>query len=332
MITLEGDELVFRFPELHPDARFSVSFQRTLRIPDDGHDYFLPPGLGCFPLRHVDDYGARLPASCIERGGVLLPMYQAEALWLNFSCLGWPGYPMALKVATGKVNAVTGGAWASNLGASPQDYLVLPDQPWLDGYCVENGVIRQFVAAPMGKNITVEEQVTGAATWGGIQLVAYPMKAEKYDELRKQWDEEQKHTARFSEHMLCCESATLGLAAGGRMRQHIYADPYDFSVWDQQHGARCFVTILDSRTWTAVTGEAMPTKPITAKEYTSAGLPWFDYYSDAAPLDGSSVLNGVQSIAGSWKQEQPEADSFDAPIPAQKIVALGRKQIREMRD
>jgi hypothetical protein len=210
---------------------------------------------------------------------------------------------------------------------------VLPDQPWLDGYCVEKGVIRQFVAAPMGKNITVEEQITGEAAWGGIQLLAYPMKAERYEELRKEWEEEQKRAnARLSEELFCCEIAPLGLAAGGRMRQHIYADSYDFSVWDQHHGARCYVTILDSRTWTAVTGEGMPTKPISAKEYTAAGLPWFDYYSDATAIDGSDALKGVKSISGAWKQQQPEADSFDAPIPAQKIVALGRKQIREMRD
>ena len=35
---------------------FSLVFQRTLRIPDDGRDYPLPPGLGRFPLRHIDDY------------------------------------------------------------------------------------------------------------------------------------------------------------------------------------------------------------------------------------------------------------------------------------
>jgi len=44
MITLENDTLVFRFPELHDDARCRVDFQRTLRLPDDGNDYPLPPG------------------------------------------------------------------------------------------------------------------------------------------------------------------------------------------------------------------------------------------------------------------------------------------------
>ena len=61
MITLEHDCLVFRFPEVHKDARCAIEFQRTLRIPDDGLEYPLPPGMGGFPLRHLDDYARRVP-------------------------------------------------------------------------------------------------------------------------------------------------------------------------------------------------------------------------------------------------------------------------------
>ena len=72
MIQLRRDELIFRFPEVHPEAVLSVNFQRTLRIPDDGRDYPLPPGLGSFPLRYVDDFAARLPEPWKKRGGVML--------------------------------------------------------------------------------------------------------------------------------------------------------------------------------------------------------------------------------------------------------------------
>ena len=139
-------------------ARCSISFQRTLRIPDDGRDYPLPPGLGCFPLRHLDDYAERLSDEWVRRGGVIMPMSQADAMWLNFD--GYHAYPFALKIATGKVCAITGEHWINHLNTDPQDYLVLPEQPWLDGYCVEKGVIRQFVAMPLGKGYTVEEQLT----------------------------------------------------------------------------------------------------------------------------------------------------------------------------
>ena len=69
MITLEGDHLVFRFPEVHEDAGCSMRFQRTLRIPDDEKDYPLPPGLGEFPLRHLDDYARRLPGEYLVQRG-----------------------------------------------------------------------------------------------------------------------------------------------------------------------------------------------------------------------------------------------------------------------
>jgi hypothetical protein len=49
MIELKNNHLVFSFPEVHPQAKLVVEFQRTLRIPDDGEDYSLPPGLGNFP-------------------------------------------------------------------------------------------------------------------------------------------------------------------------------------------------------------------------------------------------------------------------------------------
>jgi hypothetical protein len=116
---------------------FTVDFQRTLRIPDDGHDYPLPPGLGRFPIFRVADYAKRVPAKWRERGGVFIPMYQREALWLNFGGAHWR--PNAVKVAIGKVNALSAKPWSEKLTAKRQDYMVVPDQPWLDGINAGDG-------------------------------------------------------------------------------------------------------------------------------------------------------------------------------------------------
>ena len=54
-------------------------------------------------------------------------MWQAEAMWLNFSNQrpGWDlDFPVAIKVAAGKINAVTGEAWRTGLHRDPQDYMV----------------------------------------------------------------------------------------------------------------------------------------------------------------------------------------------------------------
>ena len=228
MITLESDQMTFRFPEVHPEAQCSIEFQRTLRIPDDDRDYPLPPGLGGFPLRHLDDFADRLPRETVLRGGVVMPMHQAEALWVNFDA-GWDSsYPCAVKVAAGKVCAVSGEPWSDRLAADPQNYLVVPDQPWLDGYCVEKGIIRQFVAMPLGEGYTAEEQLTGAAKHGGLQISVCPMKREIYEKLFGDRFRAEEEAAR-----LCYGPALeqeMGLAPGGRMRQEIYDDDYGLEV------------------------------------------------------------------------------------------------------
>ena len=189
MLSIENNSLRFNFTDLHPNATCTVEFQRTLRIPDDGNKHPLPPGLGGYPLHHIDDYADRIPDQWHRRGGVMMPMYQSEALWLNFNS---SGYPFACKVAAGKINAVTGEIWQDHLNTDPQDYMVVPDQPWLDGFCVDKGSIRQFVAMPLGEGYSAEEQITGAAEYGGIQIVVYPLKADRFEKFRKkrQRDEE----------------------------------------------------------------------------------------------------------------------------------------------
>ena len=104
MITLENGQLDFRFPEVHEHAELHIDLQRTLRIPDDNRSHYLPPGLGSFPLAHVDDHKDDVPRQWYERGGVFFPMYQAEAMWIHFHSRMM--YPFAVKVAAGKIDAI----------------------------------------------------------------------------------------------------------------------------------------------------------------------------------------------------------------------------------
>ena len=326
MITLERENLVFRFPEVHEEATCSIGFQRTLRIPDDGKTYPLPPGLGNFPLRHLDDYARRLPQNWLTRGGVILPMHQAEAMWINFGG-GWggDGYPFAVKIATGKICAVTGAPWVDRLNRDPQDYVVLPEQPWLDGFCVEKGVIRQFVAMPLGDGYTAEEQITGAAEHGGVQIVAYPMKRERFEKLLAD---------RIVEARMMMEvCGDMGLAPGGRMRQEIYDDPYGLDAWDQRHSSRCFVSITNSATWISITGERPPTEPPTSAAYTKAGLPWFDYYGgDNEAVAGAEKLAGLASVAekGNKNGSAPLPENESADV--ERIIGLRKRGSARVRE
>ncbi len=335
-----NDGLVFRFPEVHPQARLSISFRRTLRIPDDDSDYPLPPGLGDFPLVHVDDFAARLTAGQLERGGVLMPMYQSEAMWVSFdghSVSRRRDYPFLVKIAAGKINAVTGEDWSDGAHRDPQDYVVVPEQPWLDGYCVEKGIIRQFVAAPLGAGYSAEEQLTGEATWGGLQIMACPMKREAFERHYPQAPDDSYGLAAPRECAYAVpapmETGAMGLAAGGRMRQEIEEDPYDLSDWDLRNTSRCFVHLTNSLVWRKITGSEPPTTPPTAAEYERAGLPWFDYYGDGPALDGGERLKKLKSLA------QLGTEDGGAPLPENESVrpsnivnlrqGLSRTQVRE---
>ncbi len=323
MIELRQDQLVFRFPEVHEDARCRIAFQRTLRIPDDNRSYFLPPGLGRFPLNHVDDYADRTPAAWNTHGGVFLPMYQSEAMWLDFT----GRYPMAVKVAAGKINALTGAHWQHELSRQPQDYLVVPDQPWLDGFCVMKGLIRQFVAMPLGAGYSAEEQLTGEAQHGGLQIVVYPMKASRY---RKR--EEEKAFAGIHALRIYALSAEpeMGLAPGGLMRQEIYEDEYGFDAWDTSVRSRCFVHILNSVQFFEVSGVEPPREPPTAKEYTAAGLPWFDYYGgDLQALDGARTLAGLDSVAAKKLKKGEGILADNDPVQPKFVKKLKGSRVRE---
>ena len=291
MATIAGDQLTFTFPEVHRFAVCGIEFQRTLRIPDDDRTYSLPPGLGRFPLRHLEDFADRIPQETVRRGGVVMPIHQAEALWIKFSNRFGSPYPCAIKVATGKVCAISGEPWQEGLTRDPQNYVVVPGQRWLDGYCVGKGTIRQFVAMPLGGGYTAEEQLTGQGVHGGLQIAVYPMKREVYEELR------------LPEPCFVLREEgpawrEMGLAPGGCMSQEIYRDEFELDSWDQEQGNRCFVTMANSKQWMAITGERPPTRPPTAREYAEAGLPWFLHYDrDREALAGAERLARLRSLA-----------------------------------
>jgi len=314
MIELHQNSLRVSFPEVHADAVLTIDFQRTLRIPDDGTTYPLPPGFGRFPLRHVDDFADRVPARWREHGGVMMPMYQAEALWIRFKSVS--DYPFLVKIATGKINAVTGDRWRDEPTWKPQDYVVTPTQPWLDGYCVEDDEIRQFVAMPLGEGYSAEEQLTRHAEHGGLQILVHPLKRERWEANLESQDRYMLRVQSFSSPacMMSVDDPDMSLAPGGRMKQKIHEDQYGRDAWDLRHRSRCFVHIANSQAWRAITGDRPPTSPPTARTYSEAGLPWFDFYDDRTPsAPGSKTLRKLKSPAemgtGQGKQPLPENES-----------------------
>ncbi len=320
MVELTGNELVFRFPHVHEDAVCKIKFMRTLRIPDDNKAYPLPAGLGVFPIGHVEDHAQKLPSDWTEKGGVLLPMYQAEAMWIRFTSNTY--YPFAVKIAAGKINAVTGEAWSEVLESKPQDYVVLPEQLWLDGFCVKKGLIRQFVAMPLGDGYTAEEQLSQSTENGGLQIIVYPMKRELYLESLQ----ETFGTLNFDIPAYCGNPSTtnsMGLAAGGLMRQEISEDNNGIKSWDMEESKRCFVHILNSTQWAAATGLPNLQKPLTITDYEKQGLPWFEYYGESSEaLEGAPLLAGLDSVAAKALKLGHEPLKDNESIKPKRIISL----------
>jgi len=289
-VRLEGDRIRI-------GDRLSITFQRTLRIPDDDQTYPLPPGLGRFPIRRAADFASKLPEDW--RDDFLIPMYQREALWIAFEGADWK--PNAVKVGIGRIDALTGEPWSETL-AKPQNYLVAPDQPWIDGINAGDGFIRQFVAMPLGEGYTVEGQISGEERAGGIQIIAFEPKPGRFPDKAPPRGAPSAGMA-LGAPMAAAMPQAMGVAAGGRMRQKIYPDKYGIDTWDPDRRASLNVRIVNTRDWLALTGEPAPPTPVDTAAYNAAGLPWFELYDESeGDIAASEKLARVKSVGGAQEK------------------------------
>ena len=373
MIELQSDELIFAFPELLEQLRArirawvderlesattdeknllpssreeihrafaiclprisaAVSFQRTLRLPDTGQDYPMPLGLGRFSLYPVDDFRG-VPAAWQQRGGVMLPLYPTEALWLGF----YSDYPMALRIGAGGHCAVSGAPWTSGLSAAPQNYLVLGTQPWLDGFHAGPEIVRQFVAKPLGQGLLGVHALSPEERWGGLQLQAVPIRAEEF------WRQSLKATVSYRWNELMTPIRHRGtpplpdggappewtVKVGGKIRLKIMEDPYGLPAWDPTLSSRCFAHLCLATDWQRLTGIRPPQKPPTAADFTAAGLPWTDSTLGVLRPPGSTAQPFANAqILESLRQEE----SGYAEVAPRNIVRLNpdlRQVVRE---
>jgi tetratricopeptide (TPR) repeat protein len=318
---------------------FSLTFRRTLRVPEDGKDYPLPPGFkDPFPIFRVQDYAEKVPRHWLEEGGFFIPMHQRKAMFLEFSGFKW--HPAAAKIAVGNINAVTGEEFSNAIRPHKQDYLVIPDQKWLDGINSLSGRVRQFIAMPLGKGYTVEEQVTDEARFGGIQIGVYSAREGLFP------DEDPQAVERRLKELAAREKVRerlkgvqfqpsvgprgpeedfeMGLAAGGSIRQQIFEDQYGYQTWDEESLVRLTIRIVDTVTFKRITGREAPPTPVSAEHYTKAGLPWFHYVEHAPALTPSGILARIRGV------RQIDRLKGTKPAPAGVAIPIRAEQVREI--
>ncbi|KAK6337489.1 hypothetical protein TWF730_002888 [Orbilia blumenaviensis] len=160
----------------HDSSKVDIRFSQSLRLPGDEQIYRPPRSFGTFPLLSVSDFESKLPPRMVEKGGFFFPMLQREGLKITFEPsvrMAGPDEAFAIRLYVGSVNAVSG-ALASDPVKRGQDYIVAPKQSELDGVRTKEDHVKQFVAMPLSWGYSLEKQVTGSETIGGIQLEIAP--------------------------------------------------------------------------------------------------------------------------------------------------------------
>ena len=79
-----------------------------------------------------------------------------------------------------------------------------------------------------------------------------------------------------------------------------------------------------------MTGVEPPAKPPTARDYTDAGLPWFEHYGgDLTALDGAKKLAGLDSVAARKLKQGEGILADNDPVTPAVVRRVGAARVRE---
>lgn len=311
MIELKHDRLHLSFPEVHEKAVCVIDLLRTLRLPEDERQYPLPPDLGRFSLRKVDDLKSSVPRSWLERGGVLVPMFQAEALWVRFE----GNYPFAVKLGTQGINALNGDLWSDGLSEDKQDYVVTTSQPWVDGYRLDGEALRQFTALPLESDHAANVQLAGQSDIGALLLHAYPLAASFYGRTP-----DASESAISSLEPVSPDAAEPGVEPGGKVRLRLYSDPWGREAWDTEHSAKCYVRTCNSLIWRALLGTNPPQIPLTEEDYEAYRYPWIDSFDE--PAQSEPQIERMKNAIAAATAGSGEDSAQTAKLDEQNAIIL----------
>jgi hypothetical protein len=116
---------------------------------------------------------------------------------------------------------------------------------------------------------------------------------------------------------------TMGLGAGGAMRQKIYTDAHGVDTWDPRNRGQVVVHIVNSEQFAEITNTQPPAPPIDAQTYTAHGLPWFDLYDESrSAIAGSERLSEARGIAARDAERGVEAANASFEIRNTQVRKL----------
>ncbi|KAG4218664.1 hypothetical protein PC116_g32856, partial [Phytophthora cactorum] len=87
---------------------------------------------------------------------------------------------------------------------------------------------------------------------------------------------------------------SMGVAAGGKIKQSIKEDDQDPSCWLEDMTMTIPVQILNGAGFRSVMGKDPPPSPVSAETYAAEGLPFFDLPEE--PSDVFGDFEAVRSV------------------------------------
>lgn len=276
MIEFQDHGMIFRFPHLADNAVAAVVFWRLLRSQDVGapREKLLPwaPGpvpLGVGPMRiePVDRHADMLPEPMLRRGGVLLPMWQSEALSIRFACYAG-SMPFAVTLEAGGVNLVSGAPARAGLHRDPQDYCAFPTLRGIDWVRTGPDTVRQPVPSPIDADLSAEDQLDRSAASGGIRISVTPPTREAF----VAWEKNPRHELLYDD-----ELANIGAKGRSFSVCEMEADGRPLDDYDWARTLSTWVTMLDAVAWFHV-AKRLPRRLPPMELTYEYRQPWFDHY------------------------------------------------------
>jgi len=288
MLELEPEYLTVRAEACHPEAVAGVRFQRALRLPAGRPPYESVRSDAFHLPRPLNDHFEDLDFDWLLRSNqCVICLTPSESVTMEFAAPS--AYPFAVMVSIGRHDALTGKPADGTLARTPQNYLSLTCQNWLDSWLNADGEAHDFVTPWTAPPEAAALPAPAVDESDCISISFVPMKADAFQRRCQDIDQNagrQVYGApdfaeRFSEtHML-----------SGRMRYEmqqgdawdagiVYPDPFDANEWDIDHAALIAVTMVGPTAWQALTGEVADPALFGPDIYEQAGVPWDASYAD----------------------------------------------------
>lgn len=252
--------LTFAFPDLGSDARLHVTFRRTPRTAD----------LDDLPRLTSDTTLPLAQGSPTGDADAVLPMWQSEAMWIDFSSPHL--HPFLVMIGVDGVNAITGTPFTGEPDFDADDYIEVPTQQALATHRRPYGDLRQFV--PPSVHVGPDAASPGHL----LQFTVTPMRAEA-------WARRRHHAADRPDCVLCDISRAERMRAVPRATPSRVLGPLESpDTWQPSLSRSGAVLVVNSATWRELTGGSPRHHPLTSTDYDARRLRWHPTYSETPML------------------------------------------------